>query len=267
MNRLQVAKAACYLAADIQKGYLSRKDFGISTKSNDKDLVTEADKACDVAIVQHLRAHFPHDAFVTEESFVEGQTLPMHGTWVIDPVDGTTNFAHGFPHFAVSIAYVEEGEPVLGLIYDTMKDQLFWAEKGQGAWCNQTRIHVSDVTQLSLSLLSTGFPSNQSKHQYEANLRLFTQFMRSTHGVRRAGSAALDLAYVAAGYMDGFWEPQLSPWDVAAGILLVEEAGGLTCDFQRQRLDLTQRRINILATNNQAILSAMLDLCMAESFA
>ncbi|MBI3894887.1 MAG: inositol monophosphatase [Acidobacteria bacterium] len=197
---------------------------------DDVDLVTEADRASETFILGKLRANFPDHAVVAEES--GGYSGNSVYRWYVDPLDGTTNFAHGFPVFAVSMALEQEDEIVLGVIYDPTRDELFAAEKGSGARLNEEPLHVSRVARLEEALVTTGFPSR--KRHSNPNIHLYHQLNMRSHGVRRPGSAALDLAYVAAGRMDGFWEIHLKPWDLAAGKLLVQEAGGCVTDLLGQ---------------------------------
>ena len=192
------------------------------------DLVTEADRASERLIVERLRAHFPGHGIVAEEG--GGQASDSPYCWYVDPVDGTTNFAHGFPFFCVSIGLERDGEGVVGVVYDPIRDELFTAEKGAGAWLNNRLIRVSSTAALSQSLLATGFPARR-RHK-NPNVHFYHQLNMVSHGVRRVGSAALDLCYVACGRMDAFWEFSLSPWDVAAGMLLVSEAGGRVTDMR-----------------------------------
>ena len=215
------------------------------------DLVTEADRASEALIVEQLQAHFPDHAIVAEEgSRLAGASAYR---WHVDPLDGTTNFAHGFPIFAVSLGLEKEGEMILGVIYDPTRDEMFVAEKGGGARLNDQPLHVSSVNHLAEALLATGFPSK--KRHKNANIHLYHQLNMRSHGVRRPGSAALDLACVASGRLDGFWEFHLQPWDVAAGKLLVEEAGGCITDIQGRphRLDSAS-----IAGSNQLLHSQLL---------
>lgn len=192
------------------------------------DLVTEADKRSEAAIVSRLRRHFPSHAIVAEEG--GGATAAeSRYVWQVDPLDGTTNFAHGFPVFAVSIALLEDGEPLVGVILNPTNRELFTAMRGEGAYLGQKRIRVSSVEHLSKSLLATGFPTH--KRTQNPNIHYYWDFTLRSHGVRRAGAAALDLCSVACGRFDGFWEFGLKAWDTAAGILLVREAGGTVTDF------------------------------------
>jgi myo-inositol-1(or 4)-monophosphatase len=203
----------------------------------DVDIVTEADRRSEQAIVARLRSHFPKHVIVGEEGGSQGSAAaPGAGSgeylWYVDPLDGTTNFAHGFPVFAVSIGLLEGGEPLAGVVYNPVMREQFTALRGEGAYLNQKRIHVSAVDGLGTSLLGTGFPSH--KRAQNPNIRYYWEFTLRSHGVRRAGSAALDLCSVACGRFEGFWEFGLKPWDTAAGILLVREAGGQATDFRGQ---------------------------------
>lgn len=200
----------------------------IETKSTAIDLVTDVDRACETLADGILRERRPDDGFLGEEGTSREGTTGLR--WVIDPLDGTTNYAHGFPHFAVSIGVESVGERVVGVIYDPLKDELFSAVRGEGAELNGAPIGVSQTEDLTRGLLATGFAYNVHRAE-NAPLEIFGRFIRRARAVRRAGSAALDLAYVACGRFDGFWEGDLHPWDVAAGLLIVEEAGGCTSSF------------------------------------
>ena len=192
------------------------------------DLVTEADRSSERLIVERLRSHFPSYSIVAEEG--GGVTHASEYCWYVDPLDGTTNFAHGFPVFNVTLGLEQAGEMIAGVIYDPMRNEMFTCEKGAGAWLNNRRIRVSAVEKLEESLVATGFPSYK-RHQ-NVNVHFYYELAMLSHGVRRAGAAALDLAYVAAGRLEAFWEFGLKPWDMAAGILLVAEAGGRCTDMK-----------------------------------
>ncbi|HVO63411.1 MAG TPA: inositol monophosphatase family protein [Terriglobales bacterium] len=193
----------------------------------DVDLVTEADRKSEARILERIRARWPDHDVIGEE----GTRIEAGGEyrWYVDPLDGTTNFAHGFPVFCVSLAIEHQGKRVAAVVYDPTRDELFAAELGRGAYLNGERIHVSAVKTLAESLLATGFPSH--KRHKNPNIHFYHQITLRTHGVRRAGSAALDLCCVAAGRFDGFWEFNLNPWDTAAGVLIVQEAGGRVTRF------------------------------------
>jgi myo-inositol-1(or 4)-monophosphatase len=245
-----VAAAIAREAGARLREYLAQ---GVETEyKGDVDLVTVADRAVEKLIRTRLHEAFPEHGVFGEE----GTRERMEGEyrWYVDPLDGTTNFAHGFPQFSVSmglehrppgLAPEEDGTLVAGVIYDPTRDELFAAERGRGAWLNGKRIHVSRITELAESLVATGFPSR--KRHDSPNVHFYQEFTLRSHGVRRAGSAALDLAWTACGRMEAFWEFNLNPWDTAAGILLVEEAGGRVTDFSGHPYRLDSREI--LASN------------------
>lgn len=193
----------------------------------DVDLVTEADRASEKLIVERIRAAFPLHDIVGEEG--TRRSTGAEYRWYVDPLDGTTNFAHGYPVFCVSLGVQKNDELFAGILYDPTRDELFSAEKGKGATLNGRPISVSNTKKLSESLLATGFPSH--KRHKNPNIHFYHQLTLRSHGLRRAGSAALDLANVASGRYDGFWEFNLNPWDTSAGVLLVQEAGGTVTRF------------------------------------
>jgi myo-inositol-1(or 4)-monophosphatase len=192
------------------------------------DLVTEADRASERLVVERLRTHFPQHNVVGEEG--GGHQNNSEYRWFVDPLDGTTNFAHSFPMFNVTLGLERAGEVIAGVVFDPVRQEMFTAERGGGAYLNNRRIRVSATGQLRDSLASTGFPSRKRHHN--VNIHFYYQLAMASHGVRRTGSAAIDLAYVACGRLDFFWEFGLKPWDMAAGTLLVEEAGGRTSDMR-----------------------------------
>jgi len=194
------------------------------------NLVTEADVASESAVIASLNEDAPGITFMAEESAGDNPKSPEGAVWIIDPLDGTTNFAHGFPFFAVSIALLEDGIPRLGVIYCPMQDELFAACSNHGAWLNGTPIGVTDTRFLVEALVATGFPYDIHKH-LNTVLAQMKAVLPKVRDIRRAGAAAVDLAYVACGRLDGFWELDLQPWDTAAGWLLVTEAGGVVTDF------------------------------------
>lgn len=191
------------------------------------DYATEVDRSAEQEIIKTIRAAFPEHGFLAEES---GEQQGNDYIWIIDPLDGTTNFLHGFPVYSVSIALKHKNKLELGVVYDPLRDELFTAERGGGAMLNNRKIRVTKPNNLTGALLGTGFPF-KSKQNLDAYLKMFAALVGDTSGIRRAGSAALDLAYVATGRLDGFWEIGLKPWDMAAGILLIQEAGGVVTDF------------------------------------
>jgi myo-inositol-1(or 4)-monophosphatase len=207
------------------------------------DLVTAADRKSEALIRERIRSLWPeHDVMGEEEGL---RDTGSEYRWYVDPLDGTTNFAHGFPVFCVSMALEHKGRMIAGVCYDPTRDELFSAELAKGAYLNDQPIHVSKISKLSESLLGTGFPSH--KRHKNPNIHFYHQITLRTHGVRRAGSAALDLCCVACGRFDGFWEFNLNPWDTAAGVLIVEEAGGRVTDFQGGPFQLNSRET--LASN------------------
>jgi len=245
-----IASGIAREAGALLKGFYER---GVKTEyKGDVDLVTEADRASETLIKQRLAAAFPEHGIYGEEGTRE--RLAGEYRWYVDPLDGTTNFAHGFPVFCVvlgcerrapELAEDEDGEMIAGVIYDPLRDELFVAERGKGAWLNGARIAVSKAKKLQESLTATGFPS-QKRHR-SPNVHFYQEMTLRSHGVRRAGSAALDLAYVACGRLDGYWEFNLNPWDTSAGYLLVEEAGGTVTHFDGGKFTLDSREV--LATN------------------
>src|SRR6202050_1489042 len=228
-NSEQFLPAMCEIARE-DGGFLMtyfQRHIKIEYKG-DADLVTAADRASEKLIRARIGARWPSHDILGEEQGLNDQGSEYR--WFVDPLDGTTNFAHGFPVFAVSIALLDDGEPLVGAVFNPISNELFTAVRNQGAQLNQKPIHVSDIATLSKSLLSTGFPTH--KRQSNPNIHYYWEFTLRSHGVRGAGSAALDLCCVAAGRFDGFWEFGLKSWDTAAGILIVREAGGTVTDFE-----------------------------------
>ena len=224
---LNIAVPAARRAGDLIVRNMDRAaglEIGVKGKN---DYVTEVDRLAESVIIEALQKAYPDHGIMAEES---GETGDSEYTWVIDPLDGTTNFLHGFPQFAVSIALLHRGRPQQGVIYDPLRQELFTASRGRGAQLNNRRIRVSSRVGLDGALLGTGFPFREYQH-LDVYLQTMKAFIASTSGIRRAGAAALDLAYVACGRLDGFWESGLKLWDIAAGCLLIEEAGGLVGDF------------------------------------
>jgi myo-inositol-1(or 4)-monophosphatase len=219
-------KAARKAGGIITRASRDLENVAVTTKRQ-KDFVTEVDKAAEDAIIAILKAAYPGHAILAEESGASGES---EYTWVIDPLDGTTNFIHGFPQYAVSIGLLHKGVPSQAVVYDPNRNELFTASKGRGAFVNERRMRVSRLAHLDDALIGTGFPFRDIG-RLEEYVRMFRQVTQKTVGIRRPGAAALDLAYVAAGRLDGFWEIGLSAWDMAAGALLITEAGGLIADF------------------------------------
>jgi len=222
-------KAARKAAAIINRASLDLDLIQVSTKGR-RDFVTEVDRAAEAAIIDTLSTAYPQHAFLAEESGASHKGREAEYTWIIDPLDGTTNFIHGFPQYAVSIGLRHSGQITQAVVYDPTRNELFTASRGRGAFLNDRRIRVSRRSKLRESLIGTGFPFRQLEHLDEY-VRMFKRITEETAGIRRPGAAALDLAYVAAGRLDGFWEFGLSPWDMAAGTLIILEAGGMVSDF------------------------------------
>lgn len=243
--------------ASLRAGRILRENVGgrreISFKG-EINLVTEMDMRSEREIVSILREVFPDHGIMAEE-----ETTIRNGsafTWIIDPLDGTTNYAHGYPNFAVSIALEKDGEMIIGVVYDPLRDELFTAQKGGGAHLNGRPIRVSANDRLIRSLLATGFPYDRTTSERN-NLNHFNALLMASQEVRRSGSASLDLCSVASGRLDGYWELKLQPWDVAAGSLIVREAGGTVSDFSGIRFSINDREI---VASNGVIHSQMVEV-------
>ena len=225
------------------------------SKKGDINLVTEADLATEKHIIGKIRSHYPKHSILAEES---GDAIVIDDSawkWIIDPLDGTTNYAHGYPCFCVTLALEHNGEIVVGVTYDPTRNELFAAEKGSGATLNNKPIHVSETRELKDALLVTGFPYDARERENFA--RHFTGFTHKSRGIRRDGSAAIDMAYVACGRFDGFWEEGLHAWDVAAGVLLIEEAGGRVSYYDDSKFSIYQPPI---CASNNTIHAEMLEV-------
>ncbi len=234
-----------------------RKSERIVQKKGIVDLVTDTDRSSEELIRKIIESGFPDHSFRAEEGTeLAGQSKYL---WLVDPLDGTTNYAHGYPVYCVSLALLKDDEIIVGCVYNPNLDECFTTEKGKGAFLNGERIHVSRTEKLDDSLLATGFPYN-IRETDDDNLKEFTAFYKKAQAVRRAGAAALDLAYVACGRFDGFWEFRLSPWDIAAGILLVEEAGGKATSYFGDRYDIFKGE---LAASNGRIHEGMVGILEA----
>ena len=230
-----------------KSGALLKEKFNQKHEINykgDINLVTDADKMSEDLIIAAINREFPDHGILSEESPMITGAGKLR--WIIDPLDGTTNYAHGYPVFCVSIALENEGEIILGVVYDPMREEMFVAVRGKGAYLNDKRLAVSRADNISKSLLATGFPYD-IRESKENNLDYFNAMAISVQAIRRAGAAALDLAYLAAGRFDGFWELKLKPWDTAAGCLLVTEAGGVISDIAGQKWHLQSP--SLLASN------------------
>ena len=254
---------ATQMARDAGRILIDRqgRTLQVSNKG-DIDLVTESDLASEKLIIDRIRTHYPRHAILAEESGASDGSMATAGKsewrWIIDPLDGTTNYAHGYPCYCVSIALERAGQIEIGVVYDPTRDEMFAAQRGQGATLNDRRIRVSDVEELNSSMLCTGFPYNVRERPQFA--RHFAAFTMKAQAVRRDGSAAIDLAYVACGRFEGFWEDGLHPWDVAAGVLLIEEAGGLVTDFKSAPLSIYTPKV--LASNgliHEAMIEVLTD--------
>ncbi len=236
---IQIAKEA---GSIIREGFGT--NFGIEFKTNESNLVTEIDKASEKLITGFIKKKYPSHGIIAEEG---GETKnSSEYVWVVDPLDGTTNFAHGLPIFSVSIGVQKSGETIAGVVYDVMRDVVYSAELGSKAFANGKKIAVSKNANLKRSVLVTGFPYNISENPDNA-LEKFSALTVASRAMRRLGSAAIDFCYVAQGVFDGFWEVWLNPWDMCAGKLIVEEAGGLVTDFNGKPTDIFTKKI--LATN------------------
>ena len=226
---LNIARKAAFSAASVLN-QISQRDLLLSVeKKRENDFVSRADRNSEAIIIQTLQKAYPDDAILAEESGRIGSEKAER-TWIIDPLDGTSNYLHGFPHYSISIALMENNKPVQALVYDPVRDEMFTACKGRGAYLDDHRIRIDSNTGLDGALIATGFPF-RDRTNFSRYMVQFKSIFKQAADIRRAGSAALDLAYVAAGRVDGFWEAGLQIWDIAAGALLVEEAGGQCLDF------------------------------------
>ena len=232
-------------AGDVLMSYYGRLEH-IQTKTGEIDLVTEADHHSEKTIIGAIRQNFPEHRILAEESGMNASGS-SEVRWVIDPLDGTTNFAHSFPAFCVSIGVEQAGRMILGAVYNPYYKELFSAGRGEGAFLNERQIRVSQIKELNTSLLTTGFAYDR-RERADYYLNFFKTFMMRCHGVRRVGAAALDMCSVACGRIEGYWEENLKPWDTAAGWLIVEEAGGRVSDFTGGRFSIDKKQL--LATNN-----------------
>lgn len=244
MDYLETAIDLCRAAGDVLKYYTGR-DKLVEFKGH-ANLVTIADRKSEELIIGGILGRYPSHSILAEES---GATQPgAEVQWIIDPLDGTTNFAHGYPFYCVSIAVEERGEVRCGAVYDPLREEMFTASRGRGAYCNGEPLRVSEVDELSKALLITGFPYN-FRERLDTIVQQFRAFLVASQAVRRGGSAALDLCYVAAGRLDGFWELNLQPWDTAAGRVILEEAGGRVTDFSGVPFSIYTKEI--LASNGR----------------
>ena len=230
---LEFAIHLAFESGRIQRRYFE-KTLSIMHKG-EKNLVTNVDLECQSRILELAAEAFPHDEVISEEK--ANLYEPGKNRWIVDPLDGTTNYAHGYPFFCTSIAYEVDGEIIVGVVYNPIVDELFFARKGEGAFLNGERIGVSTVGHVKQSLLVTGFPYDVATNPNN-NLNHWAAFMMKAQALRRDGSAGLNLSYIAAGRFDGFWEVRLSPWDMAAGVLIVAEAGGTVTSLSGEAFSL-----------------------------
>jgi myo-inositol-1(or 4)-monophosphatase len=243
MELLDFAIELAHSGGEVLRHYTAReKQVELKSRAN---LVTIADKESEALIIRRIKERYPHHAILAEESGASGEG---EGKWIIDPLDGTTNFAHQYPFFCVSIAFEQRGEIVCGAVYDPVRDEMFSAARGLGSFVNGQRLSVSDVEKLGSALLLTGF-SYHVREKIALAMSQFQAFILESQAVRRGGSAALDLCYLARGRCDGFWELDLHPWDTAAGLVIVEEAGGRVTDFKGRGFSIYGK--DILASNGR----------------
>ena len=248
---INIMTKAAYKAGNILiKDFREVENLQVSKKGIG-DFVTSADLSSEKAIIKILQKGYPKIEIMSEETNSETNLNKHEKMWIIDPLDGTLNFLHGLPHFAISMALMVKKEIISGIIYDPIKDELFWAEKGIGAFLNGKRIRVSARSQLKDSLVSTGIPWKGMESSHKNYLKILENIMKSSSGIRRYGAAALDLAYVAAGRYDAFWEFNLKTWDIAAGALIVKEAGGYVGNINKNENYLYTG--NIYACNNNLV--------------
>jgi myo-inositol-1(or 4)-monophosphatase len=233
---LNIAIQAARQASKTVLRFMDRLDSIEINRKARNDFVTEVDRRSEQEIIHVIRKAYPDHAILGEES---GHSEGNEFCWVIDPLDGTTNYIHGFPHFCISIAVKNQDQLEAGVVYDPVRNELFAAARGKGATVNDRRMRVSSVKKLEEALIGTGFPQREIEHSQEF-LKIFQLVFPQCAGVRRAGAAALDLAYVAAGRLDGFWESHLKEWDMAAGVLIIQEAGGIVSDFEAGKNHLAQ---------------------------
>lgn len=250
----QVMFEAADEAAKIQLSYFNT-DFEISRKRDYNDLVTEVDKKCEKKIIEVINKYLPGHNLLGEEG--GDQNKKSDYVWIVDPIDGTVNYAHAVPIYCVSIALEINGEIVMGIVYSAMTNEKFWAVKGNGAYLNDKRIYVSDTEYLKDGLLVTGFPYG-AKDNMDHCIDHFVNFVRMGLPIRRLGSAAMDICYLACGRFEGFWEVNLNAWDVAAGYLILKEAGGKITDFKGNEYSIYEKQI--LATNGRTIHKEMMDV-------
>jgi myo-inositol-1(or 4)-monophosphatase len=238
----------------VQMTNFRKEDLCIESKSTSIDLVTEVDKLSEEIILNHLKKGYPEHAILSEESGKMDKDSDY--LWIVDPLDGTNNYANGIPVFAISVALQYKNETLLGVVYAPFIGEMFTAIKGEGAFLNQKKLKIGNKNSLIQSIVATGFPYDKATHKAN-NITYCTRIIPKVRGFRRCGAAAFDLAYVAAGFFDGYWEMNINPWDVAAGILLVEEAGGKVVNFR------DDRKVSIIA-GNETICNLLLQEIIEE---
>ena len=256
---LNVAIQAAQAAGALQQFYRG-SDLEVDTKSSHIDLVTKVDKLCESKIREIISTHYPEHVVLGEEQGQEGEAAYR---WIVDPLDGTLNYAHGFPYYCVSIALEHQGQIELGVVYDSTRNELYTAMRGQGAFCNGAPIRVSTEATFSKAMLATGFSYDEV--ELKRNLELFAKVHPQVRAIRRPGAAALDMAYIAKGQLDAFWELTLNPWDVAAGWLLVQEAGGTVTGAQGEPYHLNKQIV--LASNGHLHAKLVHALGLGDSLA
>ncbi|MDQ6962580.1 MAG: inositol monophosphatase family protein [Mariprofundaceae bacterium] len=242
---LYIAIRAARRAGELISRSFERRDSLSIMEKNDRDFVTEVDRKAEQIIIAEIRKHYPSHGIVAEESEIINPDAETK--WYIDPLDGTTNFIHGFPHFAVSIAAWRNGQPIVAVVHNPITGETFEAQNGNGAFLNRHRLRVSNVKKISHSLFASGLAPYR-RGEIDTFQKRMDVCMRSADGYRRGGSAALDLAYVACGRLDAYWEAGLRPWDIAAGVILVQEAGGMATDLIGASVDLNKG--NVLVANS-----------------
>lgn len=242
---LETAKKAAKESGKIQMEYFE-KEREISTKSSETDIVTQVDMLCQDAIVKIIKESFPDHNFLGEEGLEEANNSEY--TWIIDPIDGTVNYTHRLPLFAVSIALKKDKDIIVGVVYVPILDEMFWAVKDQGSYLNGKKLSVSQNSTLKQSVVATGFAPDKDRNS-DNNTKEFCAVTKRVRGLRRLGVACIDLAYAAAGKLDGYWEMYIKPWDIAAGVLILQEAGGKATTMDGEELQF-EEKTSIIATNN-----------------
>lgn len=243
---LYVAVRAARRAGDLIARSFDERDNVSVRQKTDRDYVTEIDQKAEAIIIREIQKHYPAHGIVAEESSRLNPGASIQ--WYIDPLDGTTNFVHGYPHFAVSVSAWKDGKPLLAVVHDPMRNETFEAQNGQGAFLNRQRLRVAERTDVAQTIFASGLPVYR-RETIDLFQRRMDACVRATAGYRRGGSAALDLAYVAAGRLDAYWEAGLGPWDIAAGVLLVQEAGGMATDIDGASVNLEKG--DVLAANSR----------------